>query len=69
MLFYSCYCIFLHESMNAKGTKACVKAADLIDLDGNMHWFKLPLSSVFSVQDSSACSVYEHTAAHILFLN
>ena len=31
----------------SKGTKACVKAADLIDSDENLHCFKLPLSSCY----------------------
>ena len=29
------------------GTKVCVTAADLIDLDGNIHCFMLPLSSCY----------------------
>ena len=33
------------------GTKACAPAADLLDLDGNMHCFMLP----------------EHTAVHVFF--
>ena len=32
-------------SRDAEETRACVTASDLIDLDGNMHCFTLPLSS------------------------
>ena len=42
------------------GTKTCVTAADLIDLDGNMHCFMLPFKfSIFNIKISvvSKCEI------------
>ena len=39
------FCAYSTGTKSSSSTKACVTAADLIDLDGNLHCFMLPLSS------------------------